>query len=70
MSNHKKASIAVRWNPVPYQLNTTEPYIQLAYRYVYAVATQDSVYVYDTEQKEPLAYFSNLHYSPFTDLAW
>lgn len=55
---------------MPYQLNTGEPYIQLAYRYVYAVATQDSVYVYDTEQKEPLAYFSNLHYSPFTDLAW
>jgi hypothetical protein len=37
---------------------------------VYAIATQDSVYLYDTQQALPLAYLSQLHYSTFTDLAW
>ena len=42
----------------------------LPYRMVYAVATQESVWVYDTQQSSPLYCFSNLHYAPFTDLAW
>lgn len=37
---------------------------------MYAIATQDSVYLYDTQQALPLAYLSQLHYSTFTDLAW
>ncbi|GAA5999197.1 Cac2p [Rhodotorula paludigena] len=42
----------------------------LPYRMVYAVATLDSVYLYDTQQVGPLAMFGNLHYAPFTDLTW
>lgn len=42
----------------------------LPYRMVYAVATQESVWVYDTQQAGPLCCFSNLHYASFTDLAW
>lgn len=42
----------------------------LPYRMVYAVATQDSVWIYDTQQAGPLCCFSNLHYAAFTDLAW
>lgn len=42
----------------------------LPYRMVYAVATQESVWIYDTQQATPLYCFSNLHYAPFTDLAW
>ena len=42
----------------------------LPYRMVYAVATLDSVYLYDTQQAGPLAMFGNLHYAPFTDLTW
>jgi chromatin assembly factor 1 subunit B len=42
----------------------------LPYRMVYAVATQDSVYIYDTQQTKPLCVVSNLHYTTFTDLAW
>ena len=42
----------------------------LPYRIVYAVATQDSVLVYDTQQQTPLIVVSNLHYTTFTDLSW
>ena len=37
---------------------------------VYAVASLDAVLVYDTQQIAPFAYFSNMHYSGITDLAW
>lgn len=42
----------------------------LNYRMVYAVATQDSVLLYDTQQKTPICVVSNLHCATFTDLAW
>ena len=44
--------------------------IGLPYRMVYAVATQESVWIYDTQQAGPLCCFSNLHYASFTDLTW
>jgi chromatin assembly factor 1 subunit B len=42
----------------------------LPYRMVYAVATQDAVYIYDTQQQKPLCVVSNLHFATFTDLTW
>jgi chromatin assembly factor 1 subunit B len=42
----------------------------LPYRMVYAVATSDAVYVYDTQQTKPLCVVSNLHFATFTDLTW
>lgn len=42
----------------------------LPYRMVYAIATQDSVLIYDTQQHAPLCIVSNLHYANFTDLTW
>ncbi|GAA6024118.1 hypothetical protein JCM11491_001096 [Sporobolomyces phaffii] len=42
----------------------------LPYRMLYAVATLDSVYLYDTQQEGPICMFGNLHYAPFTDLTW
>ncbi|KAL8393511.1 hypothetical protein RB595_003311 [Gaeumannomyces hyphopodioides] len=42
----------------------------LPYRMIYAVATQDSVLLYDTQQQTPLCIVSNLHCATFTDLAW
>ena len=42
----------------------------LPYRMVYAIATQDSVLIYDTQQHTPLCAISNLHYATFTDLTW
>ncbi|KAL4983019.1 WD40-repeat-containing domain protein [Aspergillus falconensis] len=46
------------------------PVFSLPYRVVYAVATQDAVLVYDTQQQAPLCVVSNLHFATFTDLAW
>ncbi|GAB1310177.1 Chromatin assembly factor 1 subunit [Madurella fahalii] len=42
----------------------------LPYRMIYAVATQDSVLLYDTQQHTPICIVSNLHCATFTDLAW
>jgi len=50
--------------------NGPPPAFSLPYRMVYAVATQDAVLVYDTQQTIPLCVVSNLHYATFTDLAW
>ncbi|KOS18864.1 putative WD repeat-containing protein [Escovopsis weberi] len=47
-----------------------KPAFSLPYRMVYAVATQDSVLLYDTQQKTPVCVVSNLHCATFTDLAW
>ncbi|MCJ1230851.1 hypothetical protein MMC12_007525 [Toensbergia leucococca] len=42
----------------------------LPYRIIYAVATQDAVLVYDTQQQTPLCVVSNLHFATFTDVTW
>ncbi|KAF2103045.1 WD40 repeat-like protein [Rhizodiscina lignyota] len=42
----------------------------LPYRMIYAVATQDAIHVYDTQQQKPLCIVSNLHFATFTDLTW
>ncbi|KAF8607204.1 WD40 repeat-like protein [Ceratobasidium sp. AG-I] len=42
----------------------------LPYRMLFAVATQDTVMIYDTQQAGPICMFTNLHYSSFTDMAW
>lgn len=42
----------------------------LPYRWIYAVATLDSILVYDTQQTSPIALLSGLHYSGITDVAW
>lgn len=47
-----------------------KPAFSLPYRVVYAVATQDSILLYDTQQKSPICVVSNLHCATFTDLAW
>lgn len=47
-----------------------KPAFSLPYRMVYAVATQDSVLLYDTQQQTPICIVSNLHCATFTDLAW
>lgn len=47
-----------------------KPAFALPYRMVYAVATQDSVLLYDTQQQTPISIVSNLHCATFTDLTW
>lgn len=46
------------------------PVFLLPYKMVFAVATHDAVYIYDTESLQPLAALCNLHYLTVTDLCW
>ena len=69
--------VAVRCSPIIYQLKTNkdgkthpQPYIDLPYRMVYAVATMNSVVLYDTQHAHPIALIGNLHYANLTDLSW
>lgn len=56
--------------PAPIIPSGPVPAFGLPYRIVYAVATQDAVHLYDTQQQKPLCVVSNLHYATFTDLTW
>lgn len=47
-----------------------KPAFALPYRIIYAVATQDAVLLYDTQQQTPICIVSNLHCAAFTDLTW
>ncbi|CAK7903126.1 chromatin assembly factor 1 subunit p60 [[Candida] anglica] len=68
----KKPAIAISFSPIKYTIDKSESEaaFQLPYKMVFAVATQDSVIVYDTVNLKPLGYASNLHYSTITDLVW
>jgi len=73
--NYNKAAIAVRCSPVKYQLRSKRGIpkpsrFALPYRMVFAVATQDAVFVYDTQQSKPLCMLSGMHYASITDISW
>ncbi|KAL2060541.1 hypothetical protein VTL71DRAFT_9182 [Oculimacula yallundae] len=60
--------------PLEVDTNSSSPgpmmAFSLPYRMIYAVATEDSVLMYDTQQQTPLCIVSNLHCATFTDLTW
>lgn len=75
-----KATLAVRCCPVYFELRTkkaedgsiqTLPNVfQLPYRMVFAVASEDSILLYDTQQTLPFGLVSNIHYHTLSDLTW
>lgn len=73
-----KATLAVRCCPVYFELRPeTEtdgpalgPLVRLPYRVVFAVASEDSVLFYDTQQLFPFGYVSNIHYHTLSDISW
>ncbi|CAL1537992.1 unnamed protein product [Lymnaea stagnalis] len=42
----------------------------LPYRIVFAIATEDSVILYDTQQTMPVGLLKNIHYHQISDLSW
>ncbi|KAJ1653545.1 Chromatin assembly factor 1 subunit [Dispira simplex] len=75
LAGFRKPSIVVRCPPQKFHHRVTEipsttPWLDLPYRMVIAVACQDGVVLYDTQQVEPFAYLANFHYATITDLAW
>ncbi|XP_060909471.1 chromatin assembly factor 1 subunit B [Labrus mixtus] len=75
-----KATLAVRCCPVYFELRTKKgedgsiqplPNVfQLPYRMVFAVASEDSIFLYDTQQTLPFGLVSNVHYHTLSDLTW
>ncbi|KAL5715032.1 3-oxoacyl-[acyl-carrier-protein] synthase [Ranunculus cassubicifolius] len=71
-----KPIVAVRFCPVVFKLRGSDSekdkrsLFTLPYRFVFAVATLNSVYIYDTESVSPIAIFAGLHYAAITDIAW
>ncbi|CAN0877415.1 Chromatin assembly factor 1 subunit FAS2 [Linum grandiflorum] len=67
-----KPVIAVRFCPVQFTLRGTNAagLFKLPYRLIFAVATLNSVYIYDTESVAPIAVLAGLHYAAITDIAW
>ncbi|RWW45096.1 hypothetical protein BHE74_00049102 [Ensete ventricosum] len=45
-------------------------FFKLPYRVIFALATLNSLYIYDTESLPPIAIFAGLHYAAITDIAW
>ncbi|KAH3669020.1 hypothetical protein WICMUC_005119 [Wickerhamomyces mucosus] len=70
----KKPAVAVSFSPLFYELDNsngpTSTIFKLPYKLVYAVATQDSVLIYDTQYEDALGSVSNIHYRSLTDLTW
>ncbi|XP_019384456.1 PREDICTED: chromatin assembly factor 1 subunit B [Crocodylus porosus] len=76
-----KATLAVRCCPIYFELRTALPkdevsqksvpsLINFPYRLVFAVASEDSVLLYDTQQSFPFGYVSNVHYHTLSDISW
>ena len=66
-----KYSIAVRCCPILFQLREGQSSVyNIPYRMVFAVATQNAVLLYDTQQSAPFARIARIHYTRLTDLAW
>lgn len=64
-------SVAVQFSPVLYTLrNDTKSLFDLPYRMVYAIATNSSILLMDTEHAAPFAYIGDIHYTRLTDLSW
>jgi hypothetical protein len=66
------ASVAVRFCDSAFSKieGAKGAWTDLPYRMLFAVATMDSVAVYDTSQKAPLFLARGYHFAPLTDVAW
>lgn len=55
---------------IPPTPTPTGSIFSLPYRMLYAVATMDTVAIYDTQQAGPVCLLTKLHYDEFTDMTW
>lgn len=65
-----KPAVAIAFSPVMYAKSGADAVFALPYKMVFAVATQNSVVIYDTQRLQPLGVQANLHYLTITDLCW
>ncbi|KAL8477098.1 hypothetical protein ACS0TY_029419 [Phlomoides rotata] len=67
-----KPVVAVRFCPIRFKLlgTNTSSLFKLPYRLIFAVATLNSLYIYDTESVQPVVIVAGVHYAAITDIAW
>ncbi|KDP31723.1 hypothetical protein JCGZ_14936 [Jatropha curcas] len=67
-----KPVVAIRFCPMAFNLRGLQSagFFKLPYRLIFAVATLNSLYIYDTEDASPIAILAGLHYAAITDIAW
>lgn len=67
-----KPVVAVRFCPVAFSIRGSNygGFFKLPYRLIFAVATLNSLYIYDTQSIPPVAILAGLHYAAITDIAW
>lgn len=64
-------TVAVRCCPILFELQPGQPSLyDIPYRMIFVVATEKSILLYDTQEKEPFARISRIHYTRLTDVAW
>jgi chromatin assembly factor 1 subunit B len=64
-------TVAVRCCPILFELRPGQPSVHdIPYRMIFAIATESSILLYDTQQKAPFARISRIHYTRLTDVAW
>ncbi|KAI0317360.1 WD40-repeat-containing domain protein [Amylostereum chailletii] len=66
----RAASPAISKPPTPAPSMHTGSVFALPYRMLFAVATMDTVAIYDTQQAGPVCMLTKLHYDEFTDMTW
>lgn len=69
-----KPVVSVKFCPILFErdedVDPPKPFELLPYKIVYAVATLDSIILYDTSSSLPIAAFSQIHFDSITDIAW
>ncbi|XP_050427998.1 chromatin assembly factor 1 subunit B [Adelges cooleyi] len=64
-------SVAIQFSPILYKLkDDTKSVFDLPYRMIYAIATNSSILLMDTQHAVPFAYIGDIHYTRLTDLSW
>lgn len=64
-------AICVEFCPMVYECEKgSAPWLDVAYKMVFAVATHVEVLVYDTCHLRPIARLAHLHCTPLSDLSW
>ncbi|KAL3926270.1 MAG: hypothetical protein SGPRY_003376 [Prymnesium sp.] len=69
-----KPVVATRCCPKLFELSESsgdvDSWMDLPYRVVWAVATTDSIILYDSQHRQPLLSVSNIHLAAISDIAW
>lgn len=66
-------SVCVRFNPMLFRkrrTTSTSTPTDLPYRVIFAICSQDSVTIYDTDETQPIVHVAGIHCTSITDCAW